>query len=258
MSIYKSIIIALFIPFIGIAQVDQDSELFLELEKLDALLFEEGFNNCSKDAMETALSEDLEFFHDKGGITREKSTFITSFMTNMCDTDKKPIRKLVPESLTVFPLRKNGTLYGAIQKGVHEFFIKEPGKEVYKTEVAQFTHVWIKEETGWKISRVLSYDHKAPQTNTEGIKVPLELLARYAGNYKAPQTGNITISIKEGVMHLDAGEMQTDLIAKSTILFAHPQAPIELKFISNPDGSIQKFVVLENGKTVEEAQRIER
>ncbi len=258
MTIYKSILIALFIPFIGVAQVDQDSKLFLELEKMDALLFEEGFNNCSKEAMEIALSEDLEFFHDKGGITKGKPTFITSFLTNMCDTNKKPIRKLVPGSLTVFPLRKNGTLYGAIQKGVHEFFIKEPGKELYKTEVAQFTHLWIKEETGWKITRVLSYDHKAPETDIKAIKVPTELLTRYAGNYKAPQTGSVIISIKEGVMHLDAGEMQTNLIAKSSNVFAHPQAPIELKFIANPDGSIQKFIVLENGKPVEEALRIER
>ncbi|WP_299217537.1 hypothetical protein [uncultured Dokdonia sp.] len=258
MKIYKSIVIALFIPFLGIAQVDQNSKLFLELEKMDALLFEEGFNNCSKDAMEIALSEDLEFYHDKGGITKGKSTFITSFLTNMCDTNKKPIRKLVPGSLTVFPLRKNGTLYGAIQKGVHEFFIKEPGKELYKTEVAPFTHVWLKENTGWKISRVLSYDHKAPEMNIEAINVTPELLARYAGNYKAPQTGNITISIKNNVMHLDAGKMQTDLVAKSAVLFAHPQAPITLKFVSNPDGSIEKFIVLENGNAVEEAIRIER
>jgi hypothetical protein len=258
MTIYKSIIIALFIPFLSLAQVDQDSELFLELQKMDAVLFEEGFNNCSKDAMELAVGEDLEFFHDKGGLSKGKSEFIASFMTNMCDENKKPIRKLVPGSMTVFPLRKNGTLYGAIQKGEHEFFIKELGKELYKTEVAQFTHVWIKEDSGWKVTRVLSYDHKAPEMNIEAVKVPAKLLARYAGNYKAPQTGNIVISIKEGVMHLDAGKMQADLIAKSAILFAHPQAPIALKFVTNPDGSVKKFIVLENGTPVEEAMRVER
>ena len=258
MIIYKSIIIALFIPFLSLAQVQQDSELFLELQKMDALLFEEGFNNCSKEAMETALSEDLEFFHDKGGITKGKETFITSFITNMCDENKKPIRKLVPNSLSVFPLRKNGVLYGAIQKGVHEFFIKESGKELYKTEVSQFTHLWLKEDKGWKISRVLSYDHKAPEINTNGIKVATKLLASYAGNYKAPQTGNIIISVKDNVMHLDAGKMQADLVAKSTNTFAHPQAPIALKFIAREDGSIEKFIVLENGKNVEEAIRIEK
>jgi hypothetical protein len=258
MSIYKSIVIALFIPFLSLAQVDQNSELFLELQKMDAVLFEEGINNCSKDAMEVAVGDDLEFFHDKGGLSKGKAEFIASFMTNMCNANKKPIRKLVPGSMTVFPLRKNGTLYGAIQKGEHEFFIKEPGKELYKTEVAQFTHVWLKEDSGWKVTRVLSYDHKAPEMNIEGVKVPAELLARYAGNYKAPQTGNVIISIKNGVMHLNAGEMQADLIAKSAILFAHPQAPIALKFVTNPDGSVKKFIVLENGTPVEEAMRVER
>lgn len=258
MTIYKSLLFALLIPFLGIAQVDQKSELFLELEKMDALLFEEGFNNCSTEAMEMAIREDLEFFHDKGGITKGKSTFITSFMTNMCDANKKPIRKLVPGSLTVFPLRENGILYGVIQKGVHEFFIQEPNKELYKTEVAPFTHLWLKDDAGWKLSRVLSYNHKAPEMSIEATTITPELLARYAGNYKAPQTGNITISIKNDVMHLDAGKMQTDLITKSAILFAHPQAPIVLQFVSNPDGSIKKFIILENGNAVEEAMRIER
>lgn len=258
MTIYKSIIIALFIPFLGMAQVAQDSKLFLHLQEMDALVFEKGFNNCNKDAMQSSLGKDLEFFHDKGGITKGKEVFITSFITNMCDENKKPIRKLVPGSLTVFALRDNGVIYGAIQKGVHEFFIKEPGKALYKTEVSRFTHLWLKEDTGWKLSRVLSYDHKAPKHDTQSIKVSTELLARYSGNYKAPQTGNVTISIKDGVMHLDAGKMQADLVAKSDILFAHPQAPIALKFITNDDGSIEKFIVLENGVSVEEAIRIER
>jgi len=258
MTIYKSIILLLFIPFIGVSQVNQDSELFLNLQEMDMLLFGEGFNHCNKQAMESSLSKDLEFFHDKGGITKGKEVFITSFIANMCDDNKKPIRKLVPGSLTVFPLRKNGVLYGAIQKGVHEFYIKESGKEPYKTEVSKFTHLWLKEDTGWKLSRVLSYDHQALKYDTSSIKVSTELLARYSGNYKAPQTGNVTISIKDDVMHLDAGEMQADLVAKSDILFAHPQAPILLKFITNQDGSIEKFIVLENGSPIEEAIRIER
>lgn len=241
----------------SIGQVSETSELFLALKKLDAQLFEEGFNNCNKEAMETVLSEDLEFFHDQNGITKGKELFITSFMTNMCDENRKPIRKLAPGSLSVFPLYNNGTLYGAIQKGTHEFYIKEPGKELYATSISEFTHLWLKEDTGWKISRVLSYDHKAPEIKNHGIKVATELLAQYTGNYNAPQTGNIIISVKDQIIHLDAGKMQADLVAKSNTVFAHPQAPIELKFIARADGSIEKFIVLEHGKIVEEAMRVD-
>ena len=248
--------IFLILPFVSIGQVSENSELFITLKKQDHLLFEEGFNNCSKEAMELVLSEDLEFFHDQNGITKGKEVFITSFITNMCDANKKPIRKLVPESLSVFPLYNNGVLYGAIQKGEHQFFIQEPEKELYHTSTSLFTHLWLKEGTQWKIARVLSYDHKAPEINTHGIKVATELLAQYAGNYNAPQTGSVTISIKDTVMHLDAGNMQADLVAKSNTTFAHPQAPIELKFIARADGSIEKFIVLENGKPVEEAIRV--
>ena len=246
------------LPFAVMGQVSEDSELFITLKKHDQLLFEEGFNHCSKQAMDAALSEDLEFFHDQNGITKGKELFITSFINNMCDTSKKPIRKLVPGSLSVFPLYKNGVLYGAIQKGQHQFFIKEPGKELYLTSTSLFTHLWLKEGANWKIARVLSYEHKAPEINTNGIKVATELLAQYAGNYNAPQTGSVTISINDSVMHLDAGNMQADLVAKSNTVFAHPQAPIELKFIAKADGSIEKFIVLENGKPVEEAIRLQK
>ena len=82
----------------------------------------------------------------------------------MCSTpERKPIRKLVDGSLDVFPLYNEGILYGAIQNGVHEFYIKEPDKELYKTNIAPFTSLWIIEENQWKLKRVLSYDHQIPQ-----------------------------------------------------------------------------------------------
>jgi len=63
----------------------------------------------------------------------------------------------VPGSLKVYPLNN----YGAVEVGVHRFFKLTPGKPEQLVEVSQFTHVWKKEEeSGWKLSRVLSYDHR--------------------------------------------------------------------------------------------------
>lgn len=142
-------------------QVKNDSQLFLTLKKNDSLLFELGFNKCDISSFEHLISDDLEFYHDQGGLTTNKEDFLTNVHNNICSSpDKKPIRKLREESLEVFPLYQNQQLYGAIQKGEHDFFIKEPGKKAYQTSTAKFTHVWLLKDGQWVLKRVLSYDHK--------------------------------------------------------------------------------------------------
>jgi len=65
-------------------------------------------------------------------------------------------------SFEVFPLYNNGKLYGAIQNGIHHFYLREENKEDLHTSTARFTTVWIKEADKWIISNVLSFDHKDP------------------------------------------------------------------------------------------------
>ena len=69
-------------------------------------------------------------------------------------------RILIPSSLKVFPLYKNGELYGAIQHGIHRFESLDKDKKYTKGDVAKFTHVWILENNIWKVKRELSYDHQ--------------------------------------------------------------------------------------------------
>ncbi len=144
-----------------LSQEAKDSELFQVLKQYDSLLFDAGFNNCDISAFEHLIAEDLEFYHDQGGLTTNKEDFLTNVRNNICSSpDKKPIRKLNSESLQVFPLFSNGKLYGAIQMGEHYFYIKEPGKEMYPTSTALFTHVWLLRDGKWILKRVLSYNHK--------------------------------------------------------------------------------------------------
>ena len=158
-SLFVLISLSLFLPVHS--QEARDSELFLTLKDNDSLLFDAGFNNCDIKAFEHLIAEDLEFYHDQGGLTTNKEDFLTNVRNNICSSpDKKPIRKLDFESLQVFPLYKNGILYGAIQMGRHDFFIQEPGKEMYQTSTALFTHVWLLRDGKWILKRVLSYDHK--------------------------------------------------------------------------------------------------
>ena len=62
-------------------------------------------------------------------------------------------RELVEGTLEVYPL--DG--YGAIQTGVHRFYREGGARPV---EVSRFTHIWKKDDAGWKLQRAMSYDHK--------------------------------------------------------------------------------------------------
>ena len=162
----KLTLITLFIISVSIqpvhAQIEKSSELFVTLAKKDSMLFDEGFNRCNLQMTEDLISIELEFYHDTGGI-QNRNEFFKAIKENICsDPDNKPIRKLVEGSLEVFPLEDNGTLYGAIQRGIHQFYIREPGKNVYLTSSADFTHLWILDDGDWKLKTVLSYNHQVP------------------------------------------------------------------------------------------------
>ncbi len=158
-----TLIVFLFLlPFSILAQVEHTSEIFQTLKIKDSLLFSEGFNNRDIHQFEDLLSENFEFYHDEAGLTRSKETFITS-VKDFNKLSYTPRRELVENSLEVFPLEKNGSIYGAIQTGQHRFYSIEKGKPEKLTSIGRFTHVWILEQGKWKLTRVLSYDHKEPE-----------------------------------------------------------------------------------------------
>lgn len=158
------------------AQIDKNSELFLELKKQDSVFFERGFNRCDMEYLEKFVDNNLKFYHDKGGF-QDKKLFLQRTKENICsDPLKKPIRKVIPESLEVFPLYNNGNLYGAIQSGEHEFYIREPNKKDVLGGRAKFTSVWTKKDGNWLMSEVLSYDHGEP--GRQEISDPVEQLLK--------------------------------------------------------------------------------
>ncbi len=145
------------------AQVDPTSGLFISLQKVDSTLFEKGFNQCDSISLEILISKELRFYHDQSGI-QDRKKFFENVAKYICSNpQQKPIRKLEEGSLVVFPLYNNEILYGAIQHGVHHFYIREEGQEDRLTSTAKFTHVWILEDDSFKLREALSYDHQEPR-----------------------------------------------------------------------------------------------
>ena len=138
-----------------------DTKLFTQFTNLDNLIFEESFNKCNVEVLPQLVAADFEFYHDVGGV-QNKEEFLKAVQQNICaNPNHKPMRKLVPGSMEIFSLKKDGILYGVIQRGVHEFYIKEKDKKAYKTGIAKFTHLWLLNDEKWQLKRVLSFDHQA-------------------------------------------------------------------------------------------------
>lgn len=140
------------------SQVKTTDELYKTAKKLDSLIFDIGFNKCDLSHYKSIVSNDLEFYHDKGGITSGEKAFTASIKNNICGGPNKVKRDLVPNSMKVYPLYSNNVLYAFIEEGEHDFFEFSNGKWNQGSR-AKFTILWILEDKQWKMKRVLSYDH---------------------------------------------------------------------------------------------------
>lgn len=127
-----------------------ESELYNEIASMDSLLFT-SFNNRDTTKFKTMFTDDLEFYHDKGGLTGYRETM--DFMRSTTKANNGLKRELVKQSLEVYPIPG----YGAMEIGVHTFCHQENGKQDCGT--FKFVHIWQKKNGTWKISRVVSYGH---------------------------------------------------------------------------------------------------
>jgi len=151
-SFFKYILIILFLTGasnLTNAQSAKDS-LYKEIAYMDSVLFN-AFNTRDVEKFKSLFSEDLEFFHDKGGLTNYEHTI--NFMNETVKKNNGLRRDLVKGSLEVYPIPG----YGAMEIGSHTFCHLEKGKQDCGT--FKFVHVWQKKNGEWKISRVVSYDH---------------------------------------------------------------------------------------------------
>lgn len=148
MSVLKTIPL-LFTFLIGLglnAQVAEDSDLYKNIISLDKKLFD-AYNSCDIETQAELLSEDLEFYHDKGGLSTSKTDLLKSLESNICG---KVTRKLVKNSIEVHEIPG----FGAVEIGLHKFYNnQEPDAP---SKASRFITIWKKENADWKVSRVIS------------------------------------------------------------------------------------------------------
>ena len=154
------IFLVLILPNIVQAQ-KSDEDISKMLNEKDSL-FWVGYNTCNLDLMAKFLIKDMEFYHDKGGITLGIESMKKAMRENICgNANHKVRRELVPGTFQLFLLKNNNIVYGAIISGDHYFYNSRNGAPETRDGIAKFTNLWLLKDGEWKMHRILSYDHRA-------------------------------------------------------------------------------------------------
>lgn len=126
--------------------------LFDTVSKLDKDFFD-TFNHCASPEQlqkhADYLVPNLEFYHDKGGVTWSRQDYLANTKRNVCGQFR---RELIAGSLQVFPVKD----FGAIEQGKQKFCWLKSGKCFGE---AQFLILWHHLDDRWVITRVFSYGH---------------------------------------------------------------------------------------------------
>lgn len=149
---FASLLLLMFVMFC-VASCAQsqasDPALFKTIQTLDTKLFD-AYNHCDLPAFSSLVADDIEFYHDKTGLSVGRQALVDAIKSNICG---KVTRELVPGSLEVYPIAG----YGAVEIGVHRFHHPDDESNVGE---AKFVQLWQNKDGTWKISRVISFDHQ--------------------------------------------------------------------------------------------------
>ncbi len=123
--------------------IKSQEELDKTVALLDAALFD-AYNRCDLERFSSFFVEDVEFYHDQGGVTLGRQNLTESIKKNICG---KVTRELVPGTLQVYYMKG----YGAVEMGVHRFH--HPGHDdTEPVGEGKFVHPWQYKDGAWKIT----------------------------------------------------------------------------------------------------------
>jgi hypothetical protein len=122
-------------------------EFYDSIVAVDSIFFD-AYNNCKLDRLDSLISTDLEFYHDKGGLSTSKREIMEALKKNICG---KVTRELLRGSIEVYEIKD----YGAVEMGFHGFHNNQE-KENGPTHFSKFVQIWHKENNQWKLTRVIS------------------------------------------------------------------------------------------------------
>ena len=143
-------------------EIPQGAALTEAVTARDAAFFALFFEGCDPERLAEMVTDDFEFFDDRGGLMTTTGTeFVDQYRTR-CEARRAPDgwrtrRELVPGTLQIY--RMNA--YGAVETGEHRFYEAQGDGPLALAGRAKFSQIWKLENGHWKLARVFSYDHAA-------------------------------------------------------------------------------------------------
>jgi hypothetical protein len=221
-------------------------------------LFWSSYNGCNIEQFRTFFSDDVEFYHDKGGITLGLEKLTQSLKNNLCgNPDFRLRREAIDGTVRVYPLQNSNVIYGAIISGEHVFYILEAGKKERLSGQARFSHLWLLKDSTWKMARVLSYDHGPAKYISKKKEVTLasNVIGQYTGIYEGPQSGMITVKRDGDLLIVTSSKgISTRLYPEADNRFFVKDRDLSFEFVKNERNKVSLLLVRENGELVEEAR----
>ncbi len=230
----------------------QSGELYQEIIKMDSLYFA-AQNDCDLTKYAFFLSEDFEFFHDKGGFTPSKEKEMEG-MAIFCGKEQRkrqPLRRqLTKGTLKVYPMDK----YGALEFCDHTFYLQINDGTEKVVGSGKMTALWKKENGEWKLERVISYDHQP----VSEVELSDEILNQYVGDYYLPDR---IVNIKKEGKFLRATDVNDGKPGWNTLLFPESNNTfyfryenVQYEFVKSGT-KVDVLNIYENGKRIEEVKR---
>lgn len=216
------------------------------------------FNACDLQAMAPLLTEDVEFYHDKTGLTATRRGVLDSLRKGPCaDPSMHLKREAVPGSVRFHPLAGGF----ALLTGRHRFVVEKNGQAPYVDGQAEFATVWQWTGGQWRMRRILSYDHApvAYVPPTSHLALTREQARRCIGRYRTGQAGDLTVTAEGDHLRLVSGPLSVTLRPMSAHRFAARERDLQFEFDGDArsDGRAARVTVYEHGAPVATGTRVD-
>ncbi len=248
---FLSTILLSMIAFPALADDEQD------VRAADARYWQ-AFNRCDMRAMDDLFTDDVEFYHDRTGLTASKAAVIESLRKGPCNSPALRLRRDAVEGSVQFDALAGGF---ALLSGTHRFHVRDADQPERLDGQAHFTNLWQSVDGHWRMRRVFSYAHgPVPYTPpATHLPVPPDALAAFAGRYRGATVGDIDVVAIDDGLRLASGSLVVTLRAESPGRFFAVERDLRIEFAPSPDGKRANatLTVRERGEVVETAARID-